>query len=466
MTAAAANAAAPPASPGSPPPIWPKVPIPVLGVTGKIWSGKTLFLLSIAPGPRTLIYDTEKSSESYQPQIGFDRIDVAEEMARLYPGGYKAIDLFKWWVGHVTTIPAGKYDVIALDVAEEFESGLGDYVWENPVAFGKTRNQFTQMEGIFWGVMKMALKKILVNIAAKCQTFAFANHMGKVWADKKPTSKDKPKGKSTFMELASLFLQMEREKDASGNVPQKPSAIVLKERLANITIGEDGELQAVSMLPPRLPVATPAAIKEYLRAKPRDPRAYTAEERAPAVPRSDDERADIKLETAKAEAEAERLRLERLHEEAKLRGGAATPAASEVADSHESHDSHEAASDDQAEHAEEHTATPAAEAVETAPPETPPAIVEASPLPASPPAKSSLPADDKTAVLQLFEEFCHIREMSHDAKDSLWKTVQTQCGVKDNRGLTKHHWADLRVKFTTAVKEAYKAKGIPDACPF
>jgi hypothetical protein len=128
-------------------------PIPIVGLTGEFESGKTRFLLSIAPGPDTCIFDTECSSEAYE-EIGARRIDVPAEMLKQKPGGFKQIDVFQWWQAAVLSIPPGKFRVIALDVAEDIETGLADWVWENPLAFNHTRAQYMKMSGIFWGDVK------------------------------------------------------------------------------------------------------------------------------------------------------------------------------------------------------------------------------------------------------------------------------------------------------------------------
>ena len=112
------------------PPLFAK-PIPVIGVTGDFGSGKTRFLCSISPGPSTLLFDTEKSSESYE-EIGMKRVGVPEEMVKRKPNGYTQLDVFEWWLATCKMIPAGKYRVIGLDVAEDVEEGLAEWVGRIP----------------------------------------------------------------------------------------------------------------------------------------------------------------------------------------------------------------------------------------------------------------------------------------------------------------------------------------------
>ena len=287
------------------PPLW-QQPIEVVGLTGEYASGKTLFALSIAPGKDTLIYDTEKSSGTYQ-SLGFDRVDVPAEMLRHKPAGYKPIELFTWWRDHVRSIQPGQYRVIVLDTVSEIESGLVDYVRKNPGEFGYTPAQFAKADALVWGCVKDFWKAILSDLAARCETFAFTSHLRNDFAGGRPTGKKSPKGKDTLMELASLYLWMERAKDKKGNVPDVPAAEVVKTRLATITVA-DGKVDTRPTLPPRLPIATPTAIRAYM-ADPPDYQHLKAGERAPEREMSVAEMESLRLAVAEAERDTESMRL-------------------------------------------------------------------------------------------------------------------------------------------------------------
>lgn len=293
-------------------PLWPQ-PIPVIGLTGDYASGKTLFGLTICPGGSTRVYDTEKSSESYQT-LGFDRVDVPQEMLARFKGRHKPVDTFQWWRDHVRSIEPGRFRVVMLDTVSEIESGIYDYVFAHPEEFGRTRAQYMKSSALVWGDVKELWKSILSDLASRCETFVFAAHLRQVWAGNAPTHKKAPKGKSTLEELASLYLWLERKADSKGNVPAVPSAIVRKSRLAHTRVAPDGGVEIVPALPPRLPVATPAAIREYQQTPP-DYARLADGERAPEEVLSDDDRAELRARTAEAEADAERLRLERLDRE-------------------------------------------------------------------------------------------------------------------------------------------------------
>lgn len=312
------------------PPLWPK-PIPIIGLSGEYASGKTLFALTIAPGPDTLVYDLEKSSESYEA-MGFHRVDAHAEMLKKHPKGYKARDLWVWWRDEILKVPPGRYRVIVLDPVSEIEAGLADYVQSRPAEFGRTANQYAKSSGLMWGDVKAAWKMVLSDLASRCETFAFTAHMGTVYAGNTPTSKRKPKGKETLEELASLYLQMERRPDAKGNVPAVPSAVVRKQRLLHMKVS-GASVEMAPALPPRLPVATPDEVRRYML-NPPDYLNLKPEERAPEEKVGEADLADLKARTAEAEAEAERIRLERMDraERARAKPLGESPAVAAAAD--------------------------------------------------------------------------------------------------------------------------------------
>jgi hypothetical protein len=287
-------------------PLWPQ-PMPVIGGTGLPSSGKTKFGLNICPGPlTTLVYDLEQSATSYEGAyasmgVPFVRVDVQREMHTLHPNGYKPIQLWEWWLKHIRAVPSGKYRVIQVDPVTDLERGLTDWVAANPAFFGHTAGQYASMSGIMWGDVKDYEKMILADICARCETFYFTAHVGAEFADKKPTGKHKPKGKETLFQLASLYLWFDRAANPkTGERPKVPSAIVMKGRFESTEL-IDGEVVSYDVLPPKLPVASPKAIRDYFKS-PAGKKGLTEGERVREEVMSADDR--LKLETAKAEAEA------------------------------------------------------------------------------------------------------------------------------------------------------------------
>lgn len=303
-------------------PLWP-VPIEVFGITGEHETGKTTFAVTACPGEETLVYDFEKSSKSYERDLGFVRVDVPDEMQAKYGGKAKPIDVFNWWVAHVRSIPKGQYRVIVVDPASDIEQGLADYVAKNPALFGRTMGQYAKMSGLMWGDMKALWKTILADIAARCETFFFVVHMSTVYKGDKPSKERKAKGKVTLFELASVYLRMERNKDKS----VKPSAVVLKTRLSKMVVNhETGEVDVKPILPPRIPIATPHSIRQYCL-KPADSDNLKPEEHIGEVNLTDDERLMLRADIAEAERDAEQFKLEREgHQEKRLGGVSTRPA--------------------------------------------------------------------------------------------------------------------------------------------
>lgn len=294
-----AVAGQPEAAPKPPAPLWPQ-PIPILGLTGEYQSGKTWFGISISPDPRRLrVYDFELSAAPYRA-LGFDYVNVAEVMAQKYPRGAKPVDVWNWWLDDVSGLDVGRYDVILADPVTDLERGLTDWVTANPTFFGHTAGQYQSMSGIMWGDLKDYWKLILSSrVATKCQTFAFVAHLGDEFKGKQHTGRRAPKGKDTLLELATLYLWLARDKNPDGSRPSAPAAEVLKSRLSHLGMGPDGP-EIREALPPRLPVATPKAVRQYLL-NPPDYANLKPEERAPERGMTADER--LRLEVAKAEAE-------------------------------------------------------------------------------------------------------------------------------------------------------------------
>lgn len=303
-------------------PLWPKK-IEVVGGTGEFESGKTTFGVTICPGPDTLYYDFEKSGGSYEEDLGFTRIDVPTEMQRKFPKGYTPLDVFTWWHGHLKSVAPGQYRVIVADPASDIEAGLADFVNKNPRLFGRTPAQYIKMSGLMWGDMKSYWKTILADIAARCETFYFTTHMANVWKGDKPSKERKAKGKETLFEMASLYLKFERKKDKNAI----PSAVVLKSRLSKITVSSyedsDGEVISIPLLPPRLPKATPAAIRRYM-AQPPDYANLKPEEMIGEQSLSEDEKLLLRSQIADAERDAALAQNEREERQEKRLGGVST----------------------------------------------------------------------------------------------------------------------------------------------
>lgn len=295
-------------------PLWGDVEIEVIVGTGHFSSGKSLFGLTICPGSQTLVYDNEGSNTTYR-SFGFDHVDMAKTLISLYPTGYTSEHRYKWWKQDaITKGKTGQYRVLMVDPFSEIEQGLARYVENNPQVFGYTANQFKLSSGLFWGCVKDALKADLDLLRTYYETIYLTVHMRQEFKGGKPTKKMEPKGKTTLMELASLFLEFSRKPDPAGVIRPEPSATVLKSRLSHISIKPDGGFDILPILPPRIPTATPAEIRRYI-ATPANYNRLKKDEKLVTEVMSDEERLVLESQIAednRAAQEAELAKAERM----------------------------------------------------------------------------------------------------------------------------------------------------------
>jgi hypothetical protein len=298
------------------------IPVPIIGITGEIYTGKTILALSLAPGkhpeghpfagkPRTLYLDFEQSGASYAG-AGAERVDAPTEIRKgLLPSAVPTpINVFNWFRQKISSIPANQYDVIVVDPITDVEDGLVDYVRTHPGEFGYTSDQFSSASGLMWGAVKNFWKLLLLDLSARTHIFCFISHMRMEFVGGRPTKKLIPKGKETLTEIAALYLQLERDQSHDGEKPNPPSANLLKERLCEPRINDKtGELEVIKMLPPRLPVCTARALKMYIE-KPIGSRKLKPEEILRTQEMSEDDRKILELEIKQSEERAAAHRLE------------------------------------------------------------------------------------------------------------------------------------------------------------
>ena len=304
-------------SPANNPGLWCGIDIPIIGVCGEKWMGKTLFVSSIDP-EHTAMVDLEGSSATYSNIPFARRWDLHDEMLRKHNRVPTPIECFEWFRDLITAIKPGEYRVLAVDPITDIEQGMVDWVQKNPDHFGHTKNQYDNAMGIMWGDVKSYWKMLLGIVATKVETFAFTAHMGAVWKGKQPVEgKRKAKGKETLFELASLYLQVERPLDEKGRQSDKPSARVLKSRLA-LSAFVDGDIVHKPILPPYIKEATPKKIREYIRTPP-DYSKLKSSEIAPPEQMSEDDKLLVNAEIAennRVAAEAQLSRMEKMRQAA------------------------------------------------------------------------------------------------------------------------------------------------------
>lgn len=284
----------------------------MIGVTGDKWSGKTTFGSTIDPR-NTVVFDLEDSSESYSFPYA-QRFSLYGDLASQKKAKVPAIEVYRWFENKVETVEPGKFTVALIDPINDLGMGVTEYVESNPKEFGYTKAQFERSSGLMQGAISSHMKLLLGMLSKKVETVVFTAHLGLVWGDdgRPIKGKQKAKGRGVYMELASLYLWMERKADDSGKVPEKPSARVMKSRLGVVDVDANAtpydEPVVVNILPPRLEEATPNTIRKYIL-NPPDWKKLKKHELAPEEEVTISEAERLELEVRKAELNAEAARL-------------------------------------------------------------------------------------------------------------------------------------------------------------
>ncbi|KKL14016.1 hypothetical protein LCGC14_2520020, partial [marine sediment metagenome] len=115
--------------------LWHGYPIRVIGITGEMYDGKTLWMLMAHPNWRALdkpskvkVYDSEGSSESYVSMFNFTRVDLNTLAESSYGQSFKPPEYTKAFVEDLKATPKGEYDIIGLDTIQQIEEGIEETV--------------------------------------------------------------------------------------------------------------------------------------------------------------------------------------------------------------------------------------------------------------------------------------------------------------------------------------------------
>ena len=150
-----------------------------------------------------------------------------------------------------------QYDVYVHDTIETLESGMVAYVSANKGPTGWSRDSHGRM----WSEAVYPLYDHLVEslFIRGVKTVILCSHLKTPWENNQPIPNSvKPAGKKILYKLSTLMLWLVKGKKA-------PSAIVLKERLGDLSIGSDGDWDVECKLPERIPVCTWREIDRYLK---------------------------------------------------------------------------------------------------------------------------------------------------------------------------------------------------------
>ena len=301
--------------------LWHPYKIPIVALAGEPNSGKTVWGLTVDPNcfnfdakPTTLVWDTEGSSLPYIDSLNFDRVDLPEKAFKLYGSNYTSLNIFEIWKKEAESIKPNQYSVCMIDTISEIEDGLATYVSKHPGAFGYTSTQFAKMAGLMWGAVKSEWKRLIMILSQKCETVVLTQHMKSEFRGSTTTGRRLPRGKETVLRVATLFLTLTRKPiPGAKSQPTYPSGIYGKGRLIGVNYST-GEVQ--QLLPPHIPNASPAGIREYLKTPPDFSNLKPEERAVPEDVLSEDDKLAVKAsiaadEAARAEADLARVELEK-----------------------------------------------------------------------------------------------------------------------------------------------------------
>jgi len=289
--------------------IWKHYKIPVVVLAGETGSGKTLWGLTADPDtlnfdvpPLVITWDTEGSSEPYEGHLNFKRVDLVKRCVEAYGSNYNPEKMFLALKEDIAALVPGKYSVAMIDTASEIEAGHADYIRTHPGECGYTAVQFAKAAPLMWGAVKADYKKLMMGLASKVETLVICVHMRDEFRSSKPTGKRKPKGKDTLMEIASLYMILDRSAPpGKKDPPMVPSGIINppmgKTRIVGIV---NGKVQ--QMLPPFLKDASPDGIRHYLSTPPDFSSLAPSERAKPIQEMTDDDRLELRSSIAADEA--------------------------------------------------------------------------------------------------------------------------------------------------------------------
>lgn len=337
--AAKSQAQSTPQASAAPAPLWSGRRIPIILLSGEVNSGKTLFPLLIDPAcrtpdhePTTIVWDQEGSAEPYCGGLNFKWEDVrAAVMDGLHMKVGKATDkdprwrkmlledtkgindfpstsLFRAWYMSLLEIPRGRYRVGSVDTFTPIQEGLIEWLKTHPLAFGRTAQQYDKASSMFlWPDVKAMLSHILsVDCRLRFETFCMTVHLKNEWRTGAKTGNRIAEGLDVLDKLATLHIRLDRTAESKKkSAPRLPFGIVVKQRFVEFGENEtdDGDRP---ILPPRLPEATPKAIRDYI-ASPPDFANLKPEERMPDDAMSEDDKLRLRAyasENDRATAEA------------------------------------------------------------------------------------------------------------------------------------------------------------------
>jgi hypothetical protein len=323
--------------------LWGPMRIPIILISGEVNSGKTLFYLNIDPDcrtrdhdPTTIVWDQEGSAESYESFFNIRWLDTrAAVMEGVHRKVFPAQDtdplwrqillkkpdvnnspsasLFRAWYLSLLKIEPKQYRVGACDTFTPLQEGLVEWLKMHPEAFGRTANQYEKMASTYlWPDVKSVLSYILAtDCRLRFETFVLTVHLKNEWEGNSKTGNRIAEGLDVLSKLATLHLELDRKPKTKGKeAPRVPAGILMKERLLFFGASADEDKP---VLPPRLPEASPNAIRNYILSPP-DFSNLKPAERVVEETMTDDQRLQLQARIAEANKETAQAELSKLEQ--------------------------------------------------------------------------------------------------------------------------------------------------------
>jgi len=287
--------------------------IPMIGLVGGKGSGKTFAGSSLCPEETTEIA-VEDSGETYNFPFAKSYSMFKEVQTSNANGIPSQLDCYMWFMD---LLPKIDTRILFIDPITDLQAGGYQYIVRNCTQFGLTAEQCKSSSGLVWGALKAHLKLLLGRVSRNLETIIYTSHTGLVWKNGKPApGKVKAKGVDTFYELASLVVFLKRDVDpATGKQPDAPVGHITppmgKARLSRITKLPDGSYGGQPLLPPRIDRFTWEEFRKSVNSPPNYAK-LTAKQKAEVEVLTDDEKLELQAEIAENNAEAERLKMQRI----------------------------------------------------------------------------------------------------------------------------------------------------------
>lgn len=237
----------------------------VMKVSGRRGVGKS-FLAATADAPQNIVwFDYENKGEGISNMLGFGLYRaITQEVA-----GKGAAEVWKLSQRAFSSIDKDRFTVAVLDNISPLEMGMKAEIMNDPRGFAKAYGlqEGNIRSGRFGGssaVVNMMISTAITDILHDrgVQLVIAVSHESHQWANSGPIpGKYHEKGADRWQELSILSLIL-----TPGDEPPIPSAIVRKEQLGIIEWNAEKREHVVRRrFPERMPKATFAEIRRYLR---------------------------------------------------------------------------------------------------------------------------------------------------------------------------------------------------------